>query len=80
MVNTFKIKGLLKEHNMTQAELAEALEMDASTLNRKLNRQSESFSIRDVKRMMDLFQLAPDDMVEIFFSPTVSKVRREEII
>lgn len=66
-----KLKGLMKENHITQAELAEILNMTVSTLNFKLNGKSD-FTLKQGKKISELFGKPID---EIFFTCEISKMK-----
>ena len=44
-MNTAKLKGKMKELNVTQEELAKLIGVSLSTINRKLQNDGESFTV-----------------------------------
>lgn len=67
-VNTQKIKGKIRELGYTQKQFAEALGIDISTLNRKLNASAKSFTMGEVYKITQLLSLSPQECNEIFFA------------
>lgn len=63
-MNVQKIKGRMKEMEITGTQMAEELDMDPSTYYRKMKRNGEEFSVAnlyDFKRVLHLTdQEAPD--------------------
>jgi len=64
-----KLKGIMREANITQPELAGLLELSISALNQKINGKSD-FTIREGKKLSSLFNKPLD---EIFFNNPVHK-------
>ncbi|MEK3976089.1 helix-turn-helix transcriptional regulator [Psychrobacillus sp. FSL K6-1267] len=56
--NKFKI--LLKEINLTQAELAKILKMDRVTLNKKINGHGPDFSGSEIRSICLLLKISSD--------------------
>ena len=49
VVNIDKLKGKMREKNITQAELADSIGVARSTINRKINNGGDDFSIEEVQ-------------------------------
>ena len=63
------LKGKIREHNMTQEDVANKIGISLSRFNAKLNgTDNAEFSLGEVKRMVALFNLAPEQIDEIFFT------------
>lgn len=66
MVNIQKIKAKMVELNMTQKEVAEAMGIDSSTFNVKLNETSKrQFTIKEAQDLVKILKI--DDPKEYFF-------------
>lgn len=66
-----KLKGLMRETNITQTELAQLLNMSVTTLNHKINGKSD-FTIKEGIIIAQLFNKQLD---EIFFTKQISKLK-----
>lgn len=66
-MNTAKLKGKLKELDITQAEFAEMIGVHPSTINRKLNEEcGESFTIGEALKIKEVLHLTPEESSIIF--------------
>lgn len=70
MCNVLKLKGKIKENDMTQEQFAKAINIDRATLARRMNR-SESFTIGEVNRIVTVLNLSEDEALAIFL-PSMS--------
>ena len=55
-----RLQDLLKEKKMTQAQLADALGLSESTINRYINGQTEKISTETIIAMAKLFNVSTD--------------------
>lgn len=68
-VNVNMLKGKIKEHNMTQLDVANKIGMSLSRFNAKLNgTDNAEFSLGEVKSIAVLFELNPEQIDDIFFT------------
>lgn len=68
-MNANMLKGKIKEHNMMQEDVANKIGISLSRFNAKLNgTDNAEFTLGEVKSMVTLFDLAPEQIDEIFFS------------
>lgn len=65
-MNTAKLKGKMKELNVTQEELAKLIGVSLSTINRKLQDDGESFTVGEVQRIVSALHLTADEARLIF--------------
>lgn len=66
MVNIRKIKAKMVELNMTQKEVAEAMGIDSSTFNLKLNETSKrQFTIKEAQDLVRILKI--EEPKEYFF-------------
>lgn len=79
MVNTNKLKGRMRELNITQREAAKALLIDESTFNRKINnRKGSSFTVSEANSLASLLGLSMVERGDYFFySPTCVSASKE---
>lgn len=68
MVNVNKLKGKIKESQMTTEEIAKKLKINPSTFYRKLSEGGQNFKIKEVKELTELISLTPSEASEIFFN------------
>ena len=71
MVNTNMLKGKLTEHGMNVEMMAKHLEMDTSTLYRRIS-NSETFTIGEADKISRILGLSKDEVGAIFFSQYVA--------
>lgn len=68
--NYSKLKGKITEVYGTQSKFAKALEMGASTLNLKLNNNSE-WTQDEMMEAINLLSIPPEDVKDYFFTHQV---------
>lgn len=61
-----KLKEKVKIVFGTQADFAEAVGMDAATLNRKLNGKAE-WTLKEIEKMCSLLKIPKDEIKDYFF-------------
>ena len=66
MINADKIKGLMKEKRITQADLAEKLELKPCTVNQKLNGKRD-LSLDEAEMIADYLGIDTGDFGKYFF-------------
>lgn len=71
MINTDKLKGLMKEKRVTQAELADSLGIKPCTVNQKLNGRRD-MSLDEAEKIADVLGIDTGDFGKYFFSHTVA--------
>lgn len=68
MVDIKEIKAQLKRAGMTQTELARSVEMDPSTLNRKINNsEGETLTVKEATQIAETLKIPRDMLTNIFF-------------
>lgn len=72
MTNTNKLKGKVVEQGFTIEKLAKEINMDRSTLYRRLNTKGENFSIKEADALVTALRLTREEAVAIFFSQFVA--------
>jgi transcriptional regulator with XRE-family HTH domain len=65
-MNTAKLKGKMKEMNITQEELAKLMGKATSTVNRKLQNNGESFTVGEVQKIKSILHLTNEEANLIF--------------
>lgn len=67
MINILKLKGRLKEKNLTQEKMAKLMEIHPSTLNKKLNNETgEHLTIEEVNQIKKILDI-PLNEVNLYF-------------
>lgn len=72
MVNVNKLKGKIVENGMTVNGLADKIEIDRSTLYRKLNAKGEKITIKEAQSIVTALHLTSQEAVDIFFTLNVA--------
>lgn len=72
MVDVRKLKARVVEAGMTIPELANRMEMNPSTLYRKLKNNGEGLLVKDVDRIITIIDLPGGDINNIFFANHVA--------
>ena len=57
-INTMKLKGKIRENQMSMASFAASIGIDSSTLFRKLSSGGDSFSIKQVHQAVSTLNLS----------------------
>lgn len=72
-MNGALLKGKMREHGLTQKEVAEKIGVSLSRFNAKLNETGGAeFSLGEVRAMIPILRLTPDLVDDIFFNEKVS--------
>ena len=66
-----KLKGKIRERELTQNEVAKAIDIAPSTFARKL-KTGEDFSIKEVNSLVDVLRIDSSEAIKIFL-PTLSQ-------
>ena len=72
MVNIDKLRGAMRERRISVEELAAAIGIDDSTLYRRLSDNGETFTIKEVDKIVKSLDLPVDVATAIFFSSVVA--------
>lgn len=67
MVNTNKIKGRMKELEITQAEVARCLDIAQPTANQKIN-NVRPFDLDEAEKLAQLLRIEPGEFGLYFFA------------
>jgi predicted transcriptional regulator len=62
-----ELKEKIRERNLTNEKLADAIGMDVSTLYRKMAGDGEGFTVREVTGIIDTLNLSDEEALHIFF-------------
>lgn len=71
MINTDKLKGLMREKRITQSKLAEKLGINPCTVNQKLNGKRD-MSLDEAEIIADVLGIDAGDFGKYFFTRTVT--------
>lgn len=71
MCDIAKLKGKIAEKGLKQTQLAKMINMDRTTLSRKL-RTGEDFSIKEAEKIALVLNLSCKDAINIFFDHIVA--------
>ena len=73
-MNTAKLKGKMRELNITQEELAKLIVVALSTLNRKLqdDKSGDTFTIGEIIKIVEVLKLSKEEAI-IIFLPLLSQ-------
>ena len=72
LVNTIKLKAKMVENEINVEELAKRLNIDRSTLYRKINSEGDNISIKEAELIGRELSLTLDEVNDIFFSQYVA--------
>lgn len=72
MVNINKLRGKIIENGLSVKDLADNLEMDRSTLYRKMNSEGDTLTISDAEKISKILNLTLEEVNSIFFSNFVA--------
>jgi len=67
MVNTNKIKGRMRELEITQSEVAKFLGIQQSTANQKIN-NTRCFSLNEAEKLCALLNIESGEFASYFFA------------
>ena len=67
MVNVNKLKGKIVENGLTIDKLADLINIDRSTIYRKLSNKGETFTIKEAAMIAHVLHLSADYFNAIFF-------------
>ena len=68
MINVLKLKGRIKEKNLTQEILAEKMELNPSTLNYKINSENgEYLTISETEKLIAILEIPKNELPLYFF-------------
>jgi len=71
MINTDKLKGLMREKRITQSELAEKLGIKPCTVNQKLNGK-RCLTLDEAEIIADVLSINAGDFGKYFFNRPVA--------
>lgn len=68
MANIALLRGKMVERAVSPEALAKRLNIDKSTLYRRLSREGESFTVREANLIVAELQLTKEESMAIFFA------------
>lgn len=71
MLAVNKLKGKVAEHGMTMTAFAKKIDLDYSSLYRRLEGHV-SFTVSDVEKITKVLHLENEDIVNIFFAKEIA--------
>ncbi len=71
MVNVNKLKGKMRERQMTMLTLADKAGIGKDTLYRRMA-EGETFTVGEVDRISHVLKLTKKEINDIFFNPNVA--------
>lgn len=72
MVNIMKLKGKIVENGMNISSLADEMGIDRATLYRRMNRDGETFTIKEANQICEILNLSKEEAMAIFFTNDVA--------
>ncbi|WP_113674532.1 helix-turn-helix domain-containing protein [Vallitalea guaymasensis] len=72
MVNISKLKGKIVERDLSVEKLAEIMEINKSTLYRKMANNGVDLSIDEINDIIKALNLSVDDVISIFFTQLIA--------
>jgi transcriptional regulator with XRE-family HTH domain len=66
-MNTNELKATMKRHGDTQEKLAEALDLQVSGVNERVNGKVE-FRRSEINTIRERYNLSPEETIKIFFA------------
>lgn len=75
MVNSAKLRGKIVENGLTLEKVAKAINLNKSTISRKMNKNGDDFTIKQADDIVKLLNLTAEEATSIFFSQFVADMR-----
>ena len=66
MINSNKLKGRMKELEITQSDVAKHLNIAQATANQKIN-NTRPFGLEEVEKLCELLDIGPQEFGDYFF-------------
>ena len=77
MINSDKLKGLMREKRVTQSDLAKALDIKTCTVNQKLNNK-RALTLDEAEIISDVLNISIGDFGTYFFNrPVATRKERD---
>lgn len=71
-MNLNKLRGKIVENELSIPKVAEILEIDRSTLYRKLNENGDKLTIKEANKIVKILHLSKEEAMAIFFKDYVA--------
>ena len=71
-INVNKLRGKIVENGLNMSTLAIELEIDRSTLYRKVNSEGDKLTIKEANKIVEILNLDPQEAMTIFFGHIVA--------
>lgn len=75
-INTMKLKGKIRENQMSMASFAASIGINPSTLSRKLSSGGDSFSIKQAHQAVSVLNLSREEAIDIFLPQNSRKCEK----
>lgn len=72
VTNIKKLRGAMVEHELNVEKAARLLDIDKSTLYRKLAENGDTFTVREARELISAMKLSATDAIAIFFADDVA--------
>ena len=72
VVNINKLRGKIVEHGYNVEKVADLMNIDRSTMYRKMEESGKNITIKDATILSQILHLTSDDVHAIFFDETVA--------
>ena len=66
MVNSAKLRGKIVENGLTLEKVAKAINLNKSTISRKMNKNGDDFTIKQSDDIVKLLNLTAEEATSIF--------------
>lgn len=66
-MNVEKMKQFMKDHNLTPKDMAKAVNINESTWFRKVNRDGDTFTVKEMNMIISAFGMEKTEAADIFF-------------
>jgi predicted transcriptional regulator len=67
-MNVEKMKAFMREHNLSPNDMAEAAGINVATWFRKVNRDGDTITVREMNAIINAFEISKAEAAEIFFN------------
>ena len=78
MVNIKKLKSALKENGISFEEAADAIGFDRVTFYRRINRNGESFTVKEIDALSRLLNMNSKTLQSIFFDRQLAETQADD--
>ncbi len=67
-MNVERMKQFMKDNKLTPTDMAKAAEINESTWFRKVNRNGDTLTVREMNLIIEAFGITKSEAAEIFFN------------